>query len=163
MEINGDSTCLGDVCDRPCTLATNFDGGLFVPQINVIPNTPVDPRSLSPDIDDVKDNQSVGSGSTSGADEFSDKEDIVQNSSSDESDTEGKETKISNGNLKNYTCLNPTSPEQFAQEKNLVLETAFHTDDANMLSMAKERVVFQQRQKNTPLFSVNLGIHANPS
>lgn len=64
----------------------------------------------------------------------------------------------SENNSKNFACLIPTTPEQFAQEKNLILDTACRTDDANMLAMAKERVVFQQRPTNTSLFSVNLGI-----
>lgn len=50
------------------------------------------------------------------------------------------------------------TPEQFAQEHNLILDTGSKLDDQNMLAMAKDRVIFQQRPTtNTSLFSVNLG------
>jgi len=154
VAVNGDSnTVRNEFSSRPQTLPSG--GGLFVPSINVIPNTPVDPRTLSPD-ENIKETQSVGSGSTSGADELSDREDIIQMSSDEESDNEEKITKSNDtGSLKNYACLIPTSPEQFAQERNLILETC-RTDESNMLAMSKERVVFQQRPSNASLFSVNL-------
>uniref|UniRef100_A0AC34GWK5 Rab-GAP TBC domain-containing protein n=1 Tax=Panagrolaimus sp. ES5 TaxID=591445 RepID=A0AC34GWK5_9BILA len=147
IEVNGDSSSLAVFSERPQNFGIANEG-LFVPCINVIPNTPIDPRLLSPDdnIDNIVEVQSTGSGSTSGADEFSDKEDLVQSN-----------LHASENNSKNFACLIPTTPEQFAQEKNLILDTACRTDDANMLAMAKERVVFQQRPTNTSLFSVNLG------
>uniref|UniRef100_A0A7E4VK41 Rab-GAP TBC domain-containing protein n=1 Tax=Panagrellus redivivus TaxID=6233 RepID=A0A7E4VK41_PANRE len=159
LEINGEvfSHHDGSSNDRPQSLSTG-DAGLFVPSINVIPNTPVDPRSLSPD-DERLDIASVGSGSTSGADDMSDKEELVHSSSPD--DTDGEECDDDpvpqSEPSRNFACLIPTTPEQFAQQRNLILDTGSQGDDANMLAMAKERVIFQQRPSNTSLFSVNLG------
>ena len=51
------------------------------------------------------------------------------------------------------------TPEQFAKEHNLILDSGGKEGDETsmMLAMAKERVIFQQRPSNASLFSVNLG------
>uniref|UniRef100_A0A914EL90 Rab-GAP TBC domain-containing protein n=1 Tax=Acrobeloides nanus TaxID=290746 RepID=A0A914EL90_9BILA len=157
--------------DRPQSLSTKMNnylssqgaGGLGVPDINIIPNTPVDPRMLTEDEIDRKDVISESSsGATSGADEYSDKEDLVQSSSCDESDEETRRRKsisIENYRRNFQNIMSNTTPEQFAKEHNLILDSGGKEGDETsmMLAMAKERVIFQQRPSNASLFSVNLG------
>lgn len=49
-----------------------------------------------------------------------------------------------------------TTPEQFAKEHNLMLESNA-SDDPSVVALSKERVIFQQKTTSTSLFSVNLG------
>ncbi|KAI6188690.1 TBC1 domain family member 16 [Aphelenchoides besseyi] len=173
VQINGNSIPqLMMTNDRPQTLQTTTldSGGLSVPSINVIPNTPVDPRKLLDDYDEnvvtktnvkevesnVMDNDSQSSGETSGADEQSDKE-VVQSSVDEDSEEDIKNLNLEECRKTCATFISKT-PEQFAQEHNLILDTSTKTDDCNRLAMAKDRVLFQQKStSNTSLFSVNLG------
>lgn len=50
------------------------------------------------------------------------------------------------------------TPEQFAQEHNLILDTGGSRTDDSRLAMANNKVLFQQKPTtSTSLFSVNLG------
>ncbi|KAH7699823.1 Protein TBC-16, partial [Aphelenchoides avenae] len=164
VEVNGDMiTVSAAPQDRPTTLEENGFGGLGVPQINVIPNTPIDHRSMA-DYDGSpvpKDAQSDSSGATSGADDMSDKEDQAHNSSScDESEADEKKavagTTVLEPYRQNYVAMLSTTPEQFAKDHNLMLESST-SDDPSVVALSKERVIFQQKSSNASLFSVNLG------
>lgn len=152
---------------------TNNSNGLDVPNINIIPNTPVDPRTISDDEIDQKDARSESSGATSGADEGSDKEDLVQSSScEDDSDSDSRKSRFSSlyvcislgksMSFENYrknfeTIMNNSTPEQFAKEHNLILDSVGKEEESGVLVLAKERVIFQQKPTSASLFSVNLG------
>ncbi|CAJ0566015.1 unnamed protein product, partial [Mesorhabditis spiculigera] len=141
-------------------------GGLGVPSINLIPNTPVDPSTFddenclvvrTPDVTSVQsDATSVSSQSTSGADELSDKDE--GSSSCDESVADPKELASIPEKLRNEcaTILSAT-PEQFALEHDMILKDQKDQQDDGAVAIARGRAMFNSRASSASLFSVNLG------
>ncbi|KAI6217384.1 TBC1 domain family member 16 [Aphelenchoides fujianensis] len=137
VTINGTSVDVPEIVapsDRPQTLQT-MNAGLGVPDINVIPNTPVDPRTLLEDYDEHivvtnkpkdSESQSQSSGETSGADEVASDREIAPNESSGEDSDAEEAKKLKTYNLETYrkTCSSfSETPENFAQEHNLIMDT----------------------------------------
>ncbi|TMS37035.1 hypothetical protein L596_004057 [Steinernema carpocapsae] len=171
VEMNGDMITVSTTADRPQTLMTavsNDNGlgrradlgggeGLFVPSINVIPHTPVDPKMLEDDLEH-NDNASVSSATTSGADELSDKEDLVESSSCDDTDEEKPRPVNPKSTIERYrTSLFNRTPEQFAREHNLVLELDHRGLEYAELNGEHAKIAVHQKTSNPSLFSVNLG------
>ncbi|VDM36468.1 unnamed protein product [Toxocara canis] len=171
VEMNGDVIIVTSVADRPSTLTTQGTGesgrSLFVPSINVIPNTPVDSTSNITD----EEVRSESSATTSGADEISDKDDQegFESSSCDESDIElsRKKSRDSANFTKtsvileqyraNCATLYKATPEQFARAHNLMLEADSKSDGTSTIAVASGRAMFHQKTQSPSLFSVNLG------
>ncbi|KAK0397483.1 hypothetical protein QR680_002142 [Steinernema hermaphroditum] len=160
VEMNGDMITVSSMNDRPQTLVTTAsysngnEGGLFVPSINVIPHTPVDARSIEDAQGD--DRNSISSATTSGADELSDKEDLAESSSCDETDEERSYHATNKSAIEKYRqSLFMRTPEQFAREHNLVLEADQRTLEYGNGEFAK--LPTQTKMTNPSLFSVNLG------
>uniref|UniRef100_A0A1I7ZV93 Rab-GAP TBC domain-containing protein n=1 Tax=Steinernema glaseri TaxID=37863 RepID=A0A1I7ZV93_9BILA len=176
VEMNGDMITVTSMNDsRPRTLVTTAtnnnglsEGGLFVPSINVIPHTPVDPkiteeeeqedRNSITEEEEQEDRNSVSSATTSGADELSEKEDFVESSSCDETDDEKSVDVHNKSAMDRYrTSLFMRTPEQFAREHNLVLEADQRTLECNDTNGESAKLPMQPRTAKPSLFSVNLG------
>uniref|UniRef100_F1KVQ5 TBC1 domain family member 16 n=1 Tax=Ascaris suum TaxID=6253 RepID=F1KVQ5_ASCSU len=171
VEMNGDMITVTSMADRPSTLVTQVpgegEGGLLVPSINVIPNTPVDSSKLTTD----EEARSESSATTSGADEISDKDDQDAFESSSCDDSEGdsyrkksrdsanfaKTSTILEQYRENCATLYKATPEQFARAHNLMLEADTKTDGNSTIAVASGRAMFHQKTNSPSLFSVNLG------
>ncbi|KAL3981612.1 Rab-GTPase-TBC domain family protein [Acanthocheilonema viteae] len=170
VEMNGDMITVTSMKRKPYLfMSSEKSETLKVPTINVIPNTPVDSSSI-----DEKETDS-SSATTSGADEFSDKDELViRSSSSDDLDCQNIEqcqkesiSKTSHLNmLQQYRekCehLCKITPEQFAIAHNLMLENDSQLDDDDddndgAVSVNGRSVIFHQKTLSSSLFSVNLG------
>uniref|UniRef100_A0A1I8ERJ6 Rab-GAP TBC domain-containing protein n=1 Tax=Wuchereria bancrofti TaxID=6293 RepID=A0A1I8ERJ6_WUCBA len=166
VEMNGDMITVTSSCHRPdLFMSSKNSKNLNVPTINVIPNTPVDSSSI-----DEKDTDS-SSATTSGADEFSDRdEEILGSSSSDDFEFQnvnqcGKESSPKStlhlNMLQQYRnkCehLCKITPEQFAMTHNLMLKNDSQFDDNGTVSVNGRSVIFHQKTLSASLFSVNLG------
>uniref|UniRef100_A0A915PJB7 Rab-GAP TBC domain-containing protein n=1 Tax=Setaria digitata TaxID=48799 RepID=A0A915PJB7_9BILA len=166
VEMNGDMITVTSVKRRPDLFETKEKSeSLKLPTINVIPNTPVDPSTT-----DEKDTDS-SSATTSGADEFSDKDDelILKSSSSDDfefqnkdqcrekSSTESLHLNILQQYRDKCEHLCKITPEQFAITHNLMLENDSQFDDDGAVSVNGKSVIFHQKTLGVSLFSVNLG------
>ncbi|EJW77274.1 hypothetical protein WUBG_11816, partial [Wuchereria bancrofti] len=129
VEMNGDMITVTSSCHRPdLFMSSKNSKNLNVPTINVIPNTPVDSSSI-----DEKDTDS-SSATTSGADEFSDRQ---------------------YRNKCEHLCK--ITPEQFAMTHNLMLKNDSQFDDNGTVSVNGRSVIFHQKTLSASLFSVNLG------
>ncbi|VIO86092.1 Uncharacterized protein BM_BM17900 [Brugia malayi] len=166
VEMNGDMITVTSMKRRPdLFMSSENSENLNVPTINVIPNTPVDSSSI-----DEKDTDS-SSATTSGADEFSDRDEefIHGSSSSDDFEfqnvnqcrKESSPKTLHLNMLQQYRnkCehLCKITPEQFAITHNLMLKNDSQFDDNGTVSVNGRSVIFHQKTLSASLFSVNLG------
>ncbi|CAG9534135.1 unnamed protein product [Cercopithifilaria johnstoni] len=168
VEMNGDMITITSMKQRRLDLFMSPVNSeiLKVPAINVIPNTPVE---SSPTIEKDRDSSSA---TTSGADEFSDKDEEMTHKSSSSDDLEFQNTdqcrkesitkSTSHFNmLQQYRdkCehLCKITPEQFAMAHNLLLENDSQFDDDGTVLVSGRSVIFHQKTTCPSFFSVNLG------
>ncbi|CAJ0949401.1 unnamed protein product, partial [Mesorhabditis belari] len=178
VEMTGDMITVTQITERPTSLHKKSkprgsqpmpmgeSGGLGIPSINLIPNTPVDPSIFddenclvvpTPDVTSVQsDATSVSSQSTSGADELSDKEEC--SSSCDDSGDDRKATAAVPEKLRaECSALWSATPEQFALEHDMILKDQKVEQDDGAVAIARGRAMFNSRASSASLFSVNLG------
>ncbi|GMT05924.1 hypothetical protein PENTCL1PPCAC_28098 [Pristionchus entomophagus] len=144
---------------KPDTKHSNGDG-LFVPSINVIPNTPVDClHSVSDDDDSVVvrvekvEMCSTSSLSTSGADD-SDREENEESSCDDSEDHDEYQSIVLN-RYRTSSILS-TTPEKYASDAGMVLNENSQGVVGSVMAIARGRAP-PAATTSSSLFSVNLG------
>uniref|UniRef100_A0AC35U4G2 Rab-GAP TBC domain-containing protein n=1 Tax=Rhabditophanes sp. KR3021 TaxID=114890 RepID=A0AC35U4G2_9BILA len=149
--------------DKKENTGLGIGAGLFVPSINVIPNTPVEigdnfEQHLTISGKD-EDTHSQSSVSTSGADELSEKDEHSENSSScDNTDDESGQSVFLDSYRANCASLVSSTPEGFAKAHNLILVSESKSEEECSVAVDRGRAIFQTPvAHNASLFSVNLG------
>ncbi|GMR63018.1 hypothetical protein PMAYCL1PPCAC_33213, partial [Pristionchus mayeri] len=135
---------------------------LFVPSINVIPNTPVSARNSIDDEDEDDDvvvtvekveKGSTSSLSTSGADD-SDREEIEESSCDDSEDPDEYQSIVLDRYRKECGSLLSSTPEKYASDAGMVLNENSQGVVGSVMAIARGRA---PPATSGSLFSVNLG------
>ncbi|GMT35791.1 hypothetical protein PFISCL1PPCAC_27088, partial [Pristionchus fissidentatus] len=133
---------------------------LFVPSINVIPNTPVECNLSADDDDDVVvrvekvEMGSTSSLSTSGADD-SDREENEQSSCDESDDPDEYQSIVLDRYRKECSSLLSSTPEKFASDAGMVLNENSQGVVSSVMAIARGRT--PSVNATGSLFSVNLG------
>uniref|UniRef100_A0A0N5C9Q2 Rab-GAP TBC domain-containing protein n=1 Tax=Strongyloides papillosus TaxID=174720 RepID=A0A0N5C9Q2_STREA len=142
--------------------------GLFVPKINVIPNTPVEIDNADTfeqhiHIDNDESDKSQSSISTSEADDIDEEMSECMDSLSDDDNEFNNETtsNVQYNFMKEYKkkvqmCVSET-PEKIGKSRKLLI-CDYDKNEDSYVTLDQERVIYQHNPThNTSLFSVNLG------